>query len=576
MKQGMLNVSDDGSEVAAIKDKSTIRSLWFRGRLTAVDFSTLPNLVEVGALGDDPDFGNLRDCPSVRRLRIVGCRLRDLTPLTGLAQLEELEVEEAPLKSLAGIEELTGLRQLDLSQLPLERLDGLRHATKLEKLDLLLLYKLPSLREVGALTALKKLSIDGSKRAADVDALGALAWLEELELVKVQVSSGEFLSGLTRLRRLILDGVGTLPSLAFLTSLTGLELFHALGNTRVTDGDVSVLLRLPRLHDVRWGKRAHYSHSGDEIRYVLAGRWTDGTGSFENGQARRVVQDITTKGSHMGAWSGWFEHLYTLSNPDPVRGFADETVPADYAQAAIAAVEVIAHVGGHGVSAGTEAESIASWCERLSCIDKRPQLRLVVQAMASLDRIVREPSELPRLWRDRGALAAWLSAVAELRGRLELTRDSMSRTFGVGSFDNEPALRYVRDIDAWSYMSDVGFQLYTISFDTWAEGHPMIPAFEAQVGIAMAETVAQMSGHGAPDSPHALEIARCTRKFNCGSPSLETINRAIKALDRIVREPSELLQYWTERGELAAWLAAVAELRGRLELARAERVAAEA
>lgn len=575
MKQGKLNVSDDGSEVAAIEDKSTIRSLWFRGRLTAVDFSTLPGLVEVGALGDVPDFGNLRDCLSVRRLRIVGCRLRDLTPLAGLAQLEELEVEEAPLKSLAGIEELTGLRQLHLSQLPLERLDGLGHATKLETLDLLLLYKLPSLREVGALTALKKVSIDGSKRAADVEALGALTLLEELELVKVPVSSGEFLSGLTRLRRLILDGVGTLPSLAFLVSLTSLEHFKALGNTRITDGDVSVLLQLPRLHDVRLGKRPHYSHSGDEIRYVLAGRWTDGTGSFENAQARRVVQDVATKGSHMGPWSGWFDHLSTLS--DSTSWFADETVPADYAQAVIAATELVAHGGGHGVSAGTEAEAIASWCERLYSIDKCPRLRLVVRAIGALDRIVREPSELARLWRERGDLAAWLAAVADLRGRLELTRASMSRTYGIGSFDNEPALRYVRDMDGWSSSwSTVGSQLYGMSFDSWREGHPMIPAFEAQAGIAMAEAVAHTSGHGALDSPHAAEILRCAQKFNRESPSLETIDRAIKALDRIVREPSELLQYWTERGELAAWLAAVAELRARLELARAECTAAEA
>jgi len=40
--QGMLRVSDDGSEVAAIEDKSTIRSLSCQGSLTAVDFSGLP------------------------------------------------------------------------------------------------------------------------------------------------------------------------------------------------------------------------------------------------------------------------------------------------------------------------------------------------------------------------------------------------------------------------------------------------------------------------------------------------------------------------------------------------------
>ena len=572
MKLGMLNVSDDGSEVAAIEDKSTIRSLWFRGRLTAVDFSTLPNLVEVGALGDVPDVGNLRDCPSVRRLRIVGCRLRDLTPLAGLAQLEELEVEEAPLKSLVGIEELTGLRQLHLSQLPLERLDGLRHATKLEGLVLLFLYKLPSLHEVGALTELKKLSIDGSKRAADVDALSALSLLEELELVKVPVSSGEFLSGLTRLRRLILDSIGTLPSMAFLARLTSLEHCEL---PAIADGDMSVLLRLPRLFEVRFNSRRHYSHSRNEIRYVLASRWTDGTGSFENERARRMLHGITTTKPRLGTWSDWFDELRVLSVSE--RGFARETVPADYAQRAIATAEVVAHGGGQGVSTGAEAEAIASWCERLDNIEKRPPLRLVMQAIGALDRIVREPSELPRLWRERGALAAWLAAVAHLRGRLETTRESMSRTYGVGSFDNEPALRYVREMDGWSSpWGSVHNELHGMSCDSWRESHPMIPAFEAQAGIAMAETVAQVSGHGAIDGVHAAEISRCTQMFKRGSPSLELIDRAINALDRIVREPSGLLQYWTERGELAAWLAAVAELRGRLELARAECAAAKA
>ena len=151
----------------------------------------------------------------------------------------------------------------------------------------------------------------------------------------------------------------------------------------------------------------------------------------------------------------------------------------------------------------------------------------------------------------------------------------MSRTYGVGSFDNEPALQYVKELES-------GFPLWM-----WVRLHLancldsskevlVIPAFEAQVGVAMVEAVAQMSGHGALDSPHAAEIARCAQKVNRESPSLETIDRALKVLDRIVRGPSELLQYWTERGELAAWLAAVAELRARLELARAECAPAEA
>src|SRR5207253_9064753 len=81
------------------------RELALRERLATIDFTGLDQLEDLTTSGDTPRFGNLPEARALRRLHVVNCGLRDLTPLSALGHLAELASAEARLTTLAGAEE---------------------------------------------------------------------------------------------------------------------------------------------------------------------------------------------------------------------------------------------------------------------------------------------------------------------------------------------------------------------------------------------------------------------------------------------------------------------------------------
>lgn len=92
-----------------------------------------------------------------------------------------------------------------------------------------------------------------------------------------------------------------------------------------------------------------------------------------------------------------------------------EYLDASEASEAIAAVEAVARLQGNWGKRSAYTEPLDVWVERVKLT---PQVTLVNQALAALDRIVAEHSELRELWDDSEEAEAWLAAVAELRGRV--------------------------------------------------------------------------------------------------------------------------------------------------------------
>jgi hypothetical protein len=66
--------------------------------------------------------------------------------------------------------------------------------------------------------------------------------------------------------------MGDIESIAPIAGLTELEKFFFPVSTNVLDGDMSVLLTLPRLKNVAYQYRRHYSHKSDEINRRLKAR----------------------------------------------------------------------------------------------------------------------------------------------------------------------------------------------------------------------------------------------------------------------------------------------------------------
>ncbi len=94
---------------------------------------------------------------------------------------------------------------------------------------------------------------------------------------------------------------------------------------------------------------------------------------------------------------------------------AEDYLDAPEATEALAAVELIARLRGH---AGEEScpEVAEDWIARTRLV---PPEALVKQALAVLDRIVGDESELKELWEESGSAEDWLASVAQLRRRLQ-------------------------------------------------------------------------------------------------------------------------------------------------------------
>lgn len=74
------------------------------------------------------------------------------------------------------------------------------------------------------------------------------------------------------LKSLSLAGVGKIPSLQFLSDCISLESFVMLFSTRIEDGDLNVLLKLPKLKSVIFRRFQNYSHTLKEINESIASR----------------------------------------------------------------------------------------------------------------------------------------------------------------------------------------------------------------------------------------------------------------------------------------------------------------
>jgi septation ring formation regulator EzrA len=90
----------------------------------------------------------------------------------------------------------------------------------------------------------------------------------------------------------------------------------------------------------------------------------------------------------------------------------DEYIEATEGEEAIAAAEVLAWLRGQGPPLNAYTEKVASWVEAHPIT---PPAELVQLALAVLDRLQQEPSELMELWEDD---AEWQASVADLRARL--------------------------------------------------------------------------------------------------------------------------------------------------------------
>lgn len=268
-----------------IEDMDDGRTLVLTGRWTAaaekaVDRPDVDGVWLNYARGySEPDLSFVGEWP-IKRLLLIDRSVTDLSPLGRLgATLEELSFQAAfgvrldlssfpNLRSLAAgwdaIREtlhepmyLSSLRVTDYGERDLQ---PLAVQPSLQTVQFKVARQLETADGAVGLPTLTALRVADAPRLTDLDQVSASqATLHELALESCpSIGRLDSLSGLSELRFLGMGDCGPIASLRPLATLTRLERLYAWGTTRVLDGDLSPLLKLPRLAEVRMRDRREY------------------------------------------------------------------------------------------------------------------------------------------------------------------------------------------------------------------------------------------------------------------------------------------------------------------------------
>ena len=238
-----------------------------------------------GFVGHDLEF--IRDLP-LRRLDVLARTIRDLSPVQDLSDsLEELRVQAGSMTRI-NLAALPRLRALSCSWEQV--VDTIADATGLEDLYLGA-YDGRDLAPLAHLTSLRSLRMKDRPAIRSLDGIESLPWLAhlgiylapledttalartgspvltELDLASCRrITSLADLSGLTALRELDVSEGGSIESLGPIAGLLHLERLYLYGSTTIADGDLTPLLGMTRMRDLRIMGRRHYAPSVKDVK----------------------------------------------------------------------------------------------------------------------------------------------------------------------------------------------------------------------------------------------------------------------------------------------------------------------
>ncbi|HWP97009.1 MAG TPA: leucine-rich repeat domain-containing protein [Syntrophomonadaceae bacterium] len=172
------------------------------------------------------DLSPLKGLALLQEIEVAGNQLgtADLSPLATLPQLTKLALEGCNISSISSLHGISTLKTLVLYNNSITNIDALDNLTGLNYLDLNG-NSITNINALGNLTGLAYLDLS-SNPITDLTPLGSLSGLEHLGLGNTGASGIGFLSGLTSLKELGLsnNNIANLEPLQGLTSLQFLDL----------------------------------------------------------------------------------------------------------------------------------------------------------------------------------------------------------------------------------------------------------------------------------------------------------------------------------------------------------------
>ena len=100
---------------------------------------------------------------------------------------------------------------------------------------------------------------------------------------------------------------------------------------------------------------------------------------------------------------------------DAVLAVGDEYLEAPQASIALAAIEVLAWLGGNPGEKSAYTDTVDKW---ILSTELKPTVELLDKAQAAIVRILAEDSELKELWEESDEYDSWSASIDDLRTRV--------------------------------------------------------------------------------------------------------------------------------------------------------------
>jgi len=236
----------------------------------------------------DSNIEFLSRIPNLKGVQIYSRHVSSLDALKALKNLELIGIDTnskrhpnfkqfSRLKTLLiswkkGTESCFGhptLEYINTDKYPYENLNNFQNNKSLKRLKLSS-PKLRNLSDIHQLPNLSNLDFFYCPRLNDINHLADCEALEELEFYSCK-KIGKFpsMNEAKRLRKVKIENCGNIESLNSFRDCENLEKFLVIGDTKIEDGNLDHILKIPTLRFFRAANKRHYSHSRSEIKAIL-------------------------------------------------------------------------------------------------------------------------------------------------------------------------------------------------------------------------------------------------------------------------------------------------------------------
>lgn len=132
-------------------------------------------------------------------------------------------------------------------------------------------------------------------------------------------------------------------------------------------------------------------------------------------------------------------------------------------------------------------------------------------------------------------------------------------TWSVYPFGNDDAADWAYELEEAESLEPIESALDAVL----EAGDDYLEAPEASIAVAAIDVLGRLMGRPG-DSSSCSQAVEAWVQRTAVAPDAETVDRALKALDRILGENSELRELWEESGDFEAWKASMHFLRSRI------------